>query len=73
MKLPTLQETKFNKRVNKFTPVIRVYTTKKKGTMYFMDIDGQYKYCAAPYFFWTPCAFAYPSLQAFYARICGVN
>ena len=79
MKLPRLQETKFNKRSGKETPVLRIYTTKKGDPMYFMLVNGAYRYMSSPYFFWSMCSF-YPQkgnkfyqLVEFQARICGVN
>lgn len=72
-KLPELPVAKFNKRVGKFTPVIRVYRTKRGGFMFFQDVNGTYKYCSTPFMFWTPCAYGFPKMQEFYARICGVN
>lgn len=79
MKLPELQETKFNKRAGKETQVIRVYTTMRGATMYFMRSNGTYRYMSSPYFFWSVCSFyqtkgtRYEQLVRFQARICGVN
>lgn len=73
MKLPELKETKFNKRVGKATKVIRVYTTKNKGLMYFVKEGQVYYYMASPYFFFTPCGHGWPALVSFHAKICGVE
>jgi hypothetical protein len=75
MKLPQLQETKFNKRSGKETPVLRIYTTKRGEAMYFQLISSGYRCLTTPYFFWISCHHRsqWKNLAEFYARICGVN
>lgn len=78
MKLPELQDVKFNKKAGKETPVIRCYTTLRGAPMFFMKRQGAFCYMQSPFFFWSICSFyphkaGYPNLVRFQARICGLT
>ena len=71
---PILQETRYNKRAGKETPVIRVYTTKAGYPMFFKVMDGNLRYLYHPYHFWAFAGLVkWKELKAFYLRITGRN
>lgn len=70
---PKLNELKYNSRAGKYTPVIRVYTTKAGRPQFFKVVSGELRSLYNPYIYWSYVSDRpmYPAIKNWLIRVTG--